>query len=149
MQHRDFPGGHPSQYYSGPKALNFRVLMGSGVVALVWPHHGNPRTPINLNPSPPNSRAFLFCQHGRPTTSSCALPWTSCYVGSPLLSRSSLIINHQVANQIRSSHNEASYVIFPSLIFLFSFLNILFKKISSFPHPIWSPRPPISELELN
>lgn len=39
MQHRDFPGGHPSQYYSGPKALNFRVLMGSGVVALVWPHH--------------------------------------------------------------------------------------------------------------
>ncbi len=35
MQHRDFPGGHPSQYYSGPKALNFRVLMGSGVVALV------------------------------------------------------------------------------------------------------------------
>jgi hypothetical protein len=35
MQHRDFPGGHPSQYYSGPKALNCRVLMGSGVVALV------------------------------------------------------------------------------------------------------------------
>ncbi len=41
MQHRDFPGGHPSQYYSGPKALNCRVLMGSGVVALVWPHHVN------------------------------------------------------------------------------------------------------------
>ena len=45
MQHRDFPGGHPSQYYSGPKALNFRVLMGSGVVALVWPHHGRSRSP--------------------------------------------------------------------------------------------------------
>jgi len=28
MQHWDFPGGHP-------KALNFRVLLGSGVVALV------------------------------------------------------------------------------------------------------------------
>jgi hypothetical protein len=40
MQHWDFPGGHPSQYYSGPKALNWRVLMGPGVVALVWPHHG-------------------------------------------------------------------------------------------------------------
>lgn len=48
MQHRDFPGGHPSQYYSGPKALNFRVLMGSGVVALVWPHHIHLRSSINL-----------------------------------------------------------------------------------------------------
>jgi hypothetical protein len=24
MQHRDFLGGHSSQYYSSPKALNFR-----------------------------------------------------------------------------------------------------------------------------
>jgi hypothetical protein len=39
MQHRDFPGGHPSQYYSGPKALNFRVLTEPGVVAGVRPHH--------------------------------------------------------------------------------------------------------------
>jgi hypothetical protein len=41
MQHRDFPGGHPSQYYSGPKALNFRVLTEPGVpvVAGVKPHH--------------------------------------------------------------------------------------------------------------
>ena len=49
MQHRDFPGGHPSQYYSGPKALNFRVLMGSGVVALVWPHHIRHRGWSDLN----------------------------------------------------------------------------------------------------
>ena len=35
VQHQDFPGGHPSQYYSGPSALNFGVLMGSGVLALV------------------------------------------------------------------------------------------------------------------
>lgn len=49
MQHRDFPGGHPSQYYSGPKALNFRVLMGSGVVALVWPHHGKERDAMLLS----------------------------------------------------------------------------------------------------
>jgi hypothetical protein len=27
--------GHPSQYYSGPKALNFRVLTAPGVAALV------------------------------------------------------------------------------------------------------------------
>ena len=33
MQHPDFPGGHPSQYYSGSKALNFIVLTGLGVVA--------------------------------------------------------------------------------------------------------------------
>ena len=50
MQHRDFPGGHPSQYYSGPKALNFRVLMGSGVVALVWPHHDLVRSRMNSYP---------------------------------------------------------------------------------------------------
>jgi hypothetical protein len=37
MQHRDFLGGHPSQYYSGPKVLNFRVLTESGVVAGVIP----------------------------------------------------------------------------------------------------------------
>jgi hypothetical protein len=39
MHHRDFPGGHPSQYYSGPKALNFRVMTEPGVVAGVRPHH--------------------------------------------------------------------------------------------------------------
>ena len=35
VRHRDFPGGHPSQYYSGPWALSCGVLMGSGVVAQV------------------------------------------------------------------------------------------------------------------
>ena len=35
VQHRDFPGGHPSQYYSGPSALNCGVLMGSGALTLV------------------------------------------------------------------------------------------------------------------
>ena len=35
VQHQDFPGGHPSQYCSGPSALNCGVLMGSGVLALV------------------------------------------------------------------------------------------------------------------
>ncbi|GLJ59150.1 hypothetical protein SUGI_1494440 [Cryptomeria japonica] len=34
LQHRDFPGGHPSQYYSGPSALNCGVLMGSGALTL-------------------------------------------------------------------------------------------------------------------
>lgn len=35
VRHQDFPGGHPSQYYSGPWALSCGVLMGSGVVAQV------------------------------------------------------------------------------------------------------------------
>src|SRR6185369_1736431 len=35
MQHEDFPGGHPSQYYSRPSTLNFGVLMGSGALVLV------------------------------------------------------------------------------------------------------------------
>ena len=35
----DFLGGHPSQYYSGPKVLNFKVMIGYGVVALVQLHH--------------------------------------------------------------------------------------------------------------
>jgi hypothetical protein len=39
MQHRDFPGGHPSQYYYGSKALNFIVLTEPDVVAGVRPHH--------------------------------------------------------------------------------------------------------------
>ena len=40
-QHEDFSGGHPSQYYSRPCALNFGVLMGSGALVLVW---SNPLT---------------------------------------------------------------------------------------------------------
>jgi hypothetical protein len=36
MQRWDFPGGHPSQYYSSPEAIS-EILMGSGVVALVRP----------------------------------------------------------------------------------------------------------------
>src|SRR5262249_23298113 len=35
VQHEDFPGGHPSQYYSRPSTLNFGVLMGSGALVLV------------------------------------------------------------------------------------------------------------------
>ena len=35
VRHRDFPEGHPFQYYSCPQALNCGVLMGSGVVAQV------------------------------------------------------------------------------------------------------------------
>ena len=35
VQHRDFPGGHPSQYYFGPSALNYGVLMGFGALTLV------------------------------------------------------------------------------------------------------------------
>ena len=38
MQHEDFPGGHPSQYYSRPSTLNCGVLMGSGALVLVWSH---------------------------------------------------------------------------------------------------------------
>ena len=35
QRHRGFPGGHPPQYWSGLDRLNFRVLMGSGVVRSV------------------------------------------------------------------------------------------------------------------
>ena len=35
VQQRDFPGGHPSQYYSRPSTLNCGVLMGSGALVLV------------------------------------------------------------------------------------------------------------------
>ena len=35
VQHHDFPGGHPSQYYSGPSVLNCGLLMGSGALMLV------------------------------------------------------------------------------------------------------------------
>ena len=35
VQHEDFPGGHPSQYYSRPSTLNRGVLMGSGALVLV------------------------------------------------------------------------------------------------------------------
>ena len=35
MQHEDFPGGHPSKYYSRPSTLNFEVLMGSDALVLV------------------------------------------------------------------------------------------------------------------
>ncbi|XXG47392.1 hypothetical protein AAC387_Pa02g2055 [Persea americana] len=34
VQHEDFPGGHPSKYYSRPSTLNCGVLMGSGALAL-------------------------------------------------------------------------------------------------------------------
>ncbi|KAL2951557.1 hypothetical protein AAZX31_19G058900 [Glycine max] len=35
VQHEDFPGGHPSEYYSRPSTLNCGVLMGSGALVLV------------------------------------------------------------------------------------------------------------------
>ena len=35
VQHEDFPGGHPSLYYSRPSTLNCGVLMGSGALVLV------------------------------------------------------------------------------------------------------------------
>ena len=35
VQHKDFPGGHPSKYYSRPTTLNCGVLMGSGALVLV------------------------------------------------------------------------------------------------------------------
>ena len=38
QQHpKDFPGGHPPQYYPGLALLNFGVRMGSGVFKAVWP----------------------------------------------------------------------------------------------------------------
>ena len=35
VKHEDFPGGHPSKYYSRPSTLNFGVLMGFGALVLV------------------------------------------------------------------------------------------------------------------
>ena len=38
QQHpKDFPGGHPPQYYPGLARLNFGVQMGSGAFNAVWP----------------------------------------------------------------------------------------------------------------
>jgi hypothetical protein len=38
QQHpKDFPGGHPPQYYPGLAVLNFGVRKGSGVFNAVWP----------------------------------------------------------------------------------------------------------------
>ncbi len=38
QQHpKDFPGGHPPQYYPGLARLNFGVQMGSGSFNAVWP----------------------------------------------------------------------------------------------------------------
>jgi hypothetical protein len=38
QQHpKDFPGGHPPQYYPGLAVLNFGVRKGSGVFIAVWP----------------------------------------------------------------------------------------------------------------
>ena len=38
QQHpKDFPGGHPPQYYPGLALLNFGVRKGSGVFNAVWP----------------------------------------------------------------------------------------------------------------
>ncbi|KAL2951559.1 hypothetical protein AAZX31_19G059100 [Glycine max] len=35
VQHEDFPGGHPFEYYSRPSTFNCGVLMGSGALVLV------------------------------------------------------------------------------------------------------------------
>ena len=35
VQDQDFPGGHPSYYYSRPTTLHCGVLMGSGALVLV------------------------------------------------------------------------------------------------------------------
>ncbi len=38
QQHpKDFPGGHPPQYYPGLARLNFGVQKGSGAFDAVWP----------------------------------------------------------------------------------------------------------------
>ena len=38
QQHpKDFPGGHPPQYYPGLVPFDFRVRMGSGLFDAVWP----------------------------------------------------------------------------------------------------------------
>ena len=36
-QHQDFTASHLHHYYPGSKPLNFRVLMGSDVLDLIWP----------------------------------------------------------------------------------------------------------------
>ena len=35
VQHEDFPGGHPSEYYPRPSTFHFGFLMGSGALVLV------------------------------------------------------------------------------------------------------------------
>ena len=35
VQHEDFPGGHPTKYYSRPSTLNYEVLMESGALVMV------------------------------------------------------------------------------------------------------------------
>ncbi len=38
QQHpKDFPSGHPPQYYPGLATVNFGVQMGSGAFDAVWP----------------------------------------------------------------------------------------------------------------
>ena len=37
-QHEDFPGGHPSSYYSRPSTLDCGVLTGSGALVLEQSH---------------------------------------------------------------------------------------------------------------
>ena len=37
LQHQQFPGGLPSQYYADPTLLNFSVQMGTGAFNVVWP----------------------------------------------------------------------------------------------------------------
>ena len=44
LQHQQFPGGLPSQYYVGPTLLNFSFQMGTGAFNVVWP-----QTVINEN----------------------------------------------------------------------------------------------------
>ena len=36
IQQQDFVGGHPSQYYSGTKALNFPVVIGPLGITYEW-----------------------------------------------------------------------------------------------------------------
>jgi hypothetical protein len=37
QQPKDFPGGHPPEYYPGLARLNFGVWKGSGAFHAVWP----------------------------------------------------------------------------------------------------------------
>ena len=41
VQHEDFPGSHPSWYYTRPSTLIYGVLMGSGALVLVSSHLSN------------------------------------------------------------------------------------------------------------
>ena len=36
LQHRLFPGGHPSKYWAGPTLLNFGDQTGTGAFNVVW-----------------------------------------------------------------------------------------------------------------